>query len=513
MASEGQPMNVLTSGGTHRRASVVRRAILAVALVGAARPANADPQAGRAAANPRPNQPIGSADSYSAAMGRGRSTPLLVKDPTAAERARSAERAYQAALEGWARSVQLPPRPGAGPPVEAGLFDTELAERLGRWSRRWQEAQDNAAKSLAARYQAVSDHLARMSALEDGRSAYEAVGRAAGRKPPTLFADIAQFFRPVDDWDTDRVVPGLVEVERPLNPRGIAVTPGDRVEIAARVYRGILDEAVARSLASRDANAIFDAALAERLGSWSDLWRQAGDAAVADPALRSATVRDRSARPARAGARFVGPDSRPITTRAHLERMAALEDGRSLHDAFTRAGRPADEPVDMTRLREFVAVARFFRIAAESWLPEAPRVFGPDATASGQAAAAGRIYRAILDEAAGRYREAPRAGGATPDARLVFDGRLAERLGCWSVRWARAQAGPGADFGARFAAVRAHLERMAAIEDGRALNESLARDGRGMRGVAAPAPPREFAEVARFFRLQALWELEQVRSR
>ena len=185
--------------------------------------------------------------------GRGRYTPYPVKDPTAAERVEIAGRAYRAALDGWVRRATTPPRPGGGPPDDAALFSLELAERLGRWSLRWQEAQDNAAKSLADRYQALSDHLGRMSSLEEGRSLREAVkppGRPVESKPPRSFAEIARFFRPVDERGIDKVVPELVEFERPLNPRGIAVTPAERVEIAGRAYRAILDEAVDRFLAS-----------------------------------------------------------------------------------------------------------------------------------------------------------------------------------------------------------------------------------------------------------------------
>jgi hypothetical protein len=54
---------------------------------------------------------------------------------------------------------------------------------------------------------------------------------------------------------------------------------------------------------------------------------------------------------------------------------------------------------------------------------------------------------------------------------------------------------------------------MAALEDGRSLHDALARAGRGDGGTAAPALPREFTEVARFFRLEAMWELERIKSR
>jgi hypothetical protein len=167
----------------------------------------------------------------------------------------------------------------------------------------------------------------------------------------------------------------------------------------------------------------------------------------------------------------------------------------------------------LTRLREFAEIARFFRIDAECRLSETSSKDVADATAFNQAMAAGRIYQAILDEAARRYREAPRAGQQPPDARLVFDLRLAERLGFWSIRCGRAQASAGGNRGSRFAAVRAHLERLASLEEGRSLHDALARAGPKLGGFDAPATPREFAEVARFFRLEALWELALIKSR
>jgi hypothetical protein len=528
LAPEVKPMYVRSHGATRRRAAVAGRFVLAVALLGTVGPVGAGPpQAGRARANQRPNQPVNNTNPYNAAFGRGRYTPYPVKDPTAAERAVMAARAFRTALDESAQRALTAPRQGGGPPDDAALFSPELAERLGRWSLRWQRARDNAAKRLDDRYQALSDHLARMSSLEDGRLVREAVKRsgvaierAIEPKPPRLFAEIARFFRPVDEWGTDEVVPELVEAERPLNPRGTDVTARERVEIASRAYRTILDDAVARFLASQRAGAprggegaIFDAVLAERLGSWSDLWRQAQDAAVADPSVRSAAARNRSDRLAWAGIRLADPDWRLATIRSHIERMTALEEGRFLREAVQRAGLPADELVQKSRLREFADVARFFRLEATSQLPEASRPTGKDASASSRAADAGRIYQAIWDKAARRYLSAPRPNGVHPDARLYFDSRLAERLGSWSIRWARAHAGAGEDFAARYAAVRSHIERMASLEDGRSLHDALERGGRGMVGDAALSHSREFAEVARFFRLEALWELERIKSR
>ena len=79
-----------------------------------------------------------------------------------------------------------PPRGGEAL-GNAVLFSLELAERLGRWSLRLRDAQDNAAKSLASRYEALSDHLGRMTSLEEGRAmreALKATGRPVNSKPP-----------------------------------------------------------------------------------------------------------------------------------------------------------------------------------------------------------------------------------------------------------------------------------------------------------------------------------------
>jgi hypothetical protein len=189
--------------------------------------------------------------------------------------------------------------------------------------------------------------------------------------------------------------------------------------------------------------------------------------------------------------------------------MSALETGRFLDDALKRAGRPPGKKLDKKRLGEFVAVARFFRADAESRSPDLTRQGGADAAASSQSAAARQIYQTILDGAARRYLAIPHAGNARPDARSVYDTGLAERLATWSLRWGRAEAAARDDPGSRFIAVRSHFERMASLEDGRALHEALVRAG----GSGAPSPPPEFADVARFFRLEARWEVDLVRSR
>jgi hypothetical protein len=184
-----------------------------------------------------------------------------------------------------------------------------------------------------------------------------------------------------------------------------------------------------------------------------------------------------------------------------------------LKDALRRAGRSTAQPIEMKRFPEFAQVARFFRLEAETGLTGASRPQGSDTTESSQAETAGRMYRAILDGAAQRYREAPRAGGAAPDVRLIFDPRLAGRLGAWSARWARAEIRTDSSRLSSFAAVRLHVERMTSLEDGRSLRDALERAGLHTAALALLPTPREFADVARFFHLEALWELEQLRSR
>lgn len=508
--------------------SILRFSILPIILMATVGPVSGGRQHGQG--NARPAQPIGNSkgsNPYSAAFGQGRYTPYPVKDPTAAERAVIAGRAYRTILDAWVKRASATPGQQGRPAHENILLDSELVERLAQWSLRWQEAEDNAAKSLAGRYQSLASHLSRMSALEDGRVRRDGIkpseigtGRPVESQPSGLCAEIARFYRPLDEGGVDRVAPEIINFERPLNPVGVAVTPADRVEIAGRAYRAIVSAAVDRFLAPphsadarRDDAAIVDASLAERLGNWSDLWRQAQDDGATDPSSRSAVARSGSTRLALAGTRLAGPAVLPANIKSHLERMNAIETGRCLNDALGPGNRRAGEPLDMTRMRDFVAVARHFRLEAESQLADVSRSTSTDATAAGRAAAASQHYQAILDEAVRRYLAMPRAHAATADSGFIFDARLAERLGSWSIRWGRAQARTGEAHDARFAAVRSHFERMAALEDGRALHEALARAGPRIGEADALPPPREFAEVARFFRLEARWELELVRSR
>ena len=307
-------MNVRPHAVNRRRASVVRIVLLVLVVIGPDGRSLARAQGGHAANQP-PAQGTGTPGrrrAYGAPHMQGHYSPYPVRDPTAGERAVVAGRVYRSVLDEWARWAVTTPRPGRGPPDLEARSRLELTERLGPWSLRWQEAEDNAARSLAARYQSLADHLGRMTALEEGRPWREsgpANGRPVDPLPPRVSAEAARSFRPIDEWEIDRIAPTHFPSERPLNPLGVAVSPAEQVEIAGRVYRAILDEAVNRFLASRrdgerrrEDVAVFDALLAERLGFWSELWRQSQDLAVGDLSSRSATARVPAVR-----ARFAGP--------------------------------------------------------------------------------------------------------------------------------------------------------------------------------------------------------------
>jgi hypothetical protein len=525
LAAETKVMDVRRFVATRRHDSAVVAALLVVAFVAVEWQNIARAQFGRPA-NQRPAQGYGSANSlnpYGMPHIGGANSPYPVKDPTADERASVAGRVYRAILDEWNQSARTTLRPGQAKPDADTRSILELTERLGVWSLRWQDAQDNAAKSRAARYQALSDHLARMAALEHGGNLRETGHATAGHdalKPPRGSAEVARFFRPIDQWDIVRIIPTLLVVERPLNPLGVRVTPAEQYEIADRIYHLILDEAVDRFLASSSGGrthanevAIFDNLLAEQLGLWSDLWRQSQEAAARDPFWRTPAVGDRSARVAPAGVRAAGPVGYTAAMRSHIERMRELETGRLWDVALKRLGRSGSQSVDMTITREFGDVIRFFRIDAESRLSDASRPNDVDVTHSGQAATAEQIYRAILDKAANQCHEAPRAGAAHADFRLIFDARLAERLAAWSMRWARAEIRADMNRVTQFNAIRSHLERITSLEDGRTCRDALARVAHGADAVAAPTVPSEFADVARFFRLEAMWELAIAKSR
>ncbi len=135
-----------------------------------------------------------------------------------------------------------------------------------------------------------------------------------------------------------------------------------------------------------------------------------------------------------------------------------------------------------------------------------------DHTASERAEVAGRIYRAVLLGEARRYLSPPRAGEPPPDAAAIFDARLAERLGGWSLRWMEAARNAGGR-AARFEAVRAHLDRMRGLESGRSVRDALREAGRPGDGPLDVTRLGEFIEVARYFRLDAESRLLDLRSR
>jgi hypothetical protein len=118
----------------------------------------------------------------------------------------------------------------------------------------------------------------------------------------------------------------------------------------------------------------------------------------------------------------------------------------------------------------------------------------------------------ILEREARRYLDLKRAGGATPDARDIFDARLAERLGDWSVRWMEAGRNVGTR-AARFDAPRAHLDRMRSLENGRSVKDALKEAGLPDDKSIDVATLREFAEVAKFFRLEAEAQLQDMKAR
>jgi len=503
---------------TRRRALAVGKTVLVAAFFAVTAQAIARAQVPHLGGRPAQGNP---GDPHPFDM-PGRYAPYPVIDPTAGERAAVAARVYRAVLDDSAQESTPAPRPAQKVPDR----DTRsYFERLGAWSLRWQDAQDNASRSLAARYQTLADHLDRMSALEQGRLSREAGPVAGPRrvpKPTPGSTEVARFFRPVGAWEIDRIIPARLQIKRPLSSRAVAITTAEQAEIAARVYRAILDEAVDRFLGSAQGRepranetALFGAPLAERLATWSELWRQSQDAVDRESSWRVSAIGDRSDRATPVAARTAGAPGHPAQgpVRAHIERMSELETGRFLDDSLKRARRQGSGPIDTTRFPEFVQAARFFRIEAESRLAAASSLKRSDPRFSGQPVAAGRIYTAILDGAARQWRVAPRAGRAPPDIGLVFDARLAERFAAWSIRWAKAQILADQTSDSRFRAVRSHGARMASLEDGRSLGGALERAGPPPDERAAPPPPPEFADVARFFRLEALWELAQMKSR
>jgi hypothetical protein len=157
-------LNVRPLATARRRQSAIGATVLVVAVFSFGCQTIARAQTGRAA-NQRPGQGLGSLHGLgpNGAPYNGTYAPLPATDPTAAERAVVAARVYQSIMEERAQRAMASPRPGPADPDVETRSNLELSERLGPWSLRWQDAQDNAAKSRAARYQTLSDHLERMS--------------------------------------------------------------------------------------------------------------------------------------------------------------------------------------------------------------------------------------------------------------------------------------------------------------------------------------------------------------
>ncbi len=231
---------------------------------------------------------------------QGHYSPYPVRDPTAGERAVVAGRVYRAVLDEWARWAVTTPRPGRRAAGCRGPIRLELIERLGPWSlplagsggqRGEEPGRPLPVLGGSPRPDDVPWKQGRFR-RETGPAKRRGAGRTAaasrlGRGRAVLPADRRVGNRP----DRSDALPS----ERPLNPVGVAVGPAEQAEIAGRVYRAILDEAVNRFLASprdgerrREEVAMFDARLAERLGFWSDLWRQSQDVADRDVPSRSA---------------------------------------------------------------------------------------------------------------------------------------------------------------------------------------------------------------------------------
>jgi hypothetical protein len=521
LAMEVKAMNRGPLAAAGRRALMIAALVLVVALNGALGQSVIYAQ-GIHSGNGRPAQSLPNNLHSDHTLGRYSSYPVI--DPTAAARAAVAGRIYRASVDERVQNAKNAAQPGQPAPAVDARSYLELAERLGRWSQRWQDAQDEAARSMEARYRAMWDHFARMSILENGsllRGTGQRAGESVGPKPPREAADVARFFRPVDEWSFDRIVPALSQSKRPLNPKGVNMSSAEQVVIADRVYRVILDEAAGRFLASAERGdqrwheaTTLDVPLAERLAFWSKLWMHFQEILSRDASWRSRAGYDHAARMPSPAARSVGPGGHTAIVRSHVERMRELESGQFVNEFLKRAGRAVAERVDMTPFPEFIEAVHFFRIEAESQLTSETRSKnGADLAYASQAATAIRIYSSILDDAARRYWAAPRAGGTPPAIGRVFDSRLAERLAAWSINWAQARILADPSIDSRFNAVRSHAARMASLEDGRSVHESLERARPGNVPSIPPALPPNFADAAKFFRLDALWELAQMKSR
>ena len=228
-------MNVRPIAAIRGRCSAIGTTVLVAVFIVVGGQTIARPQTGRAT-NQHPAQGLRTPNSFSPYglpnIG-GRYWPYPVKDPTADERAVVAGRVYRAILDEWAQRAMTTPRPArVEPDIEARSNLLQLMERLGPWSLRWQEAQDNAARSRAARYQAMSDHLGRMSALEDGRflrEAGQATGGLVGPKPPRESAEVRGFSVRSMSGTSMGLFPGYSCPSGRSIPKGLPLLPPSRM--------------------------------------------------------------------------------------------------------------------------------------------------------------------------------------------------------------------------------------------------------------------------------------------
>src|SRR5262249_24520277 len=141
-ASQLKLMNSQSSKVTPVLARIVGRLVLAAVLAALLGPARAGAQGSRARRNPLPAQPVRNTYPFPGTMsGVGRYAPFPVKDTSAAERAVLASGILRTIIDGWVGRALAVPRPAGGAADAAALFRPEVAERLGQWSLRWQDAQ------------------------------------------------------------------------------------------------------------------------------------------------------------------------------------------------------------------------------------------------------------------------------------------------------------------------------------------------------------------------------------
>ena len=126
--------------------------------------------------------------------------------------------------------------------------------------------------------------------------------------------------------------------------------------------------------------------------------------------------------------------------------------------------------------------------------------FGQAAAEATREKLAERIYTRLHDETTESVFSPP-APAATPSGLQALDAEKAERLYLWSRRWMEARRDGGTTKEQRIAAIRDHLSRMKAWEEGlpvkKALKESFDTS------IDSPWAASEFATSMRYFRLEA----------